>query len=193
MNEAVEYGITSLLEMTGARIHGRNRADCPDCKRPRAVSFTDTAFYCHGIDCEFHGGIGTLRKRLGIGREWLPKAEYIRQCRERERAHDAAERLCAAARARRFVLYDELGSLNRIEAGAHRAGPCEAAWSALAMVYAGRPRILAELAVLENSRVTDLVEFLAGGAEAQARAIDSVLLRGGMTEAQSAFVEVPAL
>ena len=160
MGALVQTDIGVLLEMAGARIRGRNRADCPDCKRPRAVSFNETAFCCHGIDCHFHGGPGTLRQRLGIERQWLPKAEYARQCRERKRGSEAARRLHHAAKVRRFALYDELRTLARIEVGAHDCGPTGAAWSALALVYSERRRILAELAIFENANAAGLARFL---------------------------------
>jgi hypothetical protein len=191
VNVAAQYGITSLLEMTGARIRGRNRADCPDCKRPRAVSFNETAFCCHGIDCDFHGGIGTLRKRLGICPQWLPKREHIRQCRERERVHHAAERLCAAVKARRTELLQALHTLSRIEVGALRAGPEKpSVWDALAVVYRERPGTLAELAFLENANARGLVRFLAAAPEQRQAVVEAILLQGGMYDYAGKFVEV---
>jgi len=157
---AVQADIGALLEMAGARIRGRSRADCPQCKRPRAVSFNESAFCCHGIDCKFRGGIGTLRQRLGIERQWLPKAEYARACRERERVHDAAQRLHAAAASRRLELHDRLRILAGIEAGAHESGPPEAAWSALALVYQERTVIEAELDRLESGNAATVFECL---------------------------------
>jgi hypothetical protein len=188
MNAAAQYGITPLLETAGARIRGRNRADCPECGRPRAVSFNESAFCCHGIDCNFRGGIGTLRERLGLRREWLPKPEYIRQCRNRERARDAAERLYAAAKARRFELYDKLQSLAQIEIGVHKAGLTNPAWNGLALVYQQRPRLLAELTILENASAPDLVRFLIADETTRQVVIDRVMLAGGMRNAVGEFV-----
>jgi len=182
MRLGVEHSMAELLEMNGAPIRGRNRADCPECTRLRSVSFNETAFCCHGIDCEFHGGIGTLRKRLGIAREWLPKPEYIRRCRQRDQAHEAAERLCHLAKTRRFELYDELRTLNRIGAGAHHAGPTEAPWGALERVYAERPRLLAELTILENCSATELVHFLISDETTRQVAISRVIGWGGVPE-----------
>jgi hypothetical protein len=151
MGALVQDGIGPLLEMSGARIRGRSRADCPECKRPRAVSFNETAFCCHGIDCGFHGGIGTLRLRLGIEREWLPRPEYIRQCRERERVHDAAERLYVAAHARQLELRETLREFGRMEQAAHEQGPDDPkAWDTLASVYTERPAIEQELDAVES-------------------------------------------
>jgi len=154
-----DYGITALLELTGARIRGRNRADCPECKRPRAVSFNDTALCCHGIDCHFHGGIGTLRQRLGIERQWLPKAEYIRQCRECERVHDAALRLYAAAHARQLELRDDLRILGRLEQRACEMGADGPnTWEILSTVYELRPAIERDLDVLESGSAKDIFQ-----------------------------------
>jgi hypothetical protein len=96
---------------------------------------------------------------LGIYRR-LPSAEYRELCRKRERVRDATERLCAAAKSRRFELYDQLRTLARIETGAHSPGPTEAAWGALALVYRQRPVIVAELDALENCSVADLFDLL---------------------------------
>jgi hypothetical protein len=186
-----DYGIASLLELTGARMRGHNRADCPECKRPRAVSFNETAFCCHGIDCDFRGGGDTLRQRLGLRREWLPKAEYIRWRRERERVHDAAERLCAAVKAQRTELLEALHTLNRIEVGAHRAGPEKASvWDALTIVYRNRPSILAELAFLENANARELVRLLAATPEQREAVTRAILERGGCYDYAGKFAEV---
>jgi hypothetical protein len=159
MGALVQTDIGALLEMAGARIRGRNRADCPDCKRPRAESFNETAFCCHGIDCGFHGGPGTLRKRLGIERQWLPKAEYIRHCRERERVHDAALRLYAAAHARQLELRDDLRILGRLEERAHEMGADDPnTWEILSTVYELRPAIERDLDVLESGSAKDIFQ-----------------------------------
>jgi hypothetical protein len=85
----------------------------------------------------------------------LPEAEYRELCRKRARVHDAGQRLYAAAKARRLALCDGLRTLARIEAGAHRAGPSEEAWVALAIVYSERPGIEAELNGLESGSADD--------------------------------------
>jgi hypothetical protein len=161
MGTVGQHEIGGLLEMAGARIRGRNRADCPECKRLRAVSFTDTAFCCHGLGCEFRGGAGTLRKRLGVEREWLPKAEYIRRIRERELASKAALTLYAVVRSRRMALLEDLHMLNQREAVAHDAGPdSESAWESFELVYRERPRIESELDFLETASAAELAEKL---------------------------------
>ena len=166
MSTTFQPGIVELLELAGANPprFGRGKWTCPNCQRPALSVNTDKqVFNCHHAGCDFHGGIGTLRQRLGIEREWLPKPEYIRQCRECESVHDAALRLYAAAKARRFARYDELRILARMETGAHIAGLTEAAWDTLALVYAERPVIECELDILENSGAAELISFLDPG------------------------------
>jgi len=148
-------------------------------------------FCCHHAGCGFHGGIGTLRKRLGIAREWLPRAEYIRQQQTRDRVHAAAEQLAAWVHDRRKELLRALHELNRLEALAHKAGRRHpATWGALTLVYGQRPEILVELAILENASAVDLVQFMTSDSEARRRAIDSVLRSGGLFDSSGKFVDV---
>ena len=49
--------------------------------------------------------------------------------------------------------------------------------------------MLAELAMLENAPVAELLEWLSGGA-ARERMLDGVLRRGGLSDSQGRFVEV---
>ena len=53
---------------TGARIRGNGRADCPRCKRQRAVSFDESRgiHYCHGAGCDFSGGSVKLAREQGL-------------------------------------------------------------------------------------------------------------------------------
>jgi hypothetical protein len=179
MGTAIEPGFLELLEQVGAvpPRHGRGKWRCPECGRPDlSVNLEKQVFHCFHAGCSFSGGMGTLRQRLGIERQRLPKAEYIRQCRECERVHDAALRLYAAAKLRRFELYDQLRVLGRIEVGAHDCGPTEAAWSALALVYSEPPRILAELAILENANAAGLARFLTADDAAHGRRLRSPLM-----------------
>jgi hypothetical protein len=135
--------------------------------------------------------VGTLRKRLGLRREPLPRHEYIRQQRERERADQAARALHERIKARRLGLLDELHALSRLELQAHDAGPEHpATWDALAMVCAARPGVLAELAILENVGAADLLRILSASPEALRWAIDTVILRGGVHDSAGRFVEV---
>jgi hypothetical protein len=192
LNASTQCDIGALLEACGARISGHNRADCPVCKRCRSVSYTESVFCCHGIGCGFRGGIGKLRSRLGIRREWLPPAEYRELCRRRELAHEAAERLAAAVHSRFMVLLDWLRDVNRLQALAHDAGASEPSWESLALAYADGPAILAELGILEFASVADLLRLLTAGAVARERVFDRVLYAGGLYDASGRWVEVLA-
>ena len=163
MSILAQPGFSELLERAGAipPRHGRGKWTCPECKRPALSVNADKAVYhCFYAGCGFSGGPGTLRKRLGIASERLPSAEYRELCRKQERAHDAAERLYSAAKARRFELYDQLCVLAGIQVGAHRAGLSETAWRALAMVYREQPAIEAELDRLGSGNAGTVLECL---------------------------------
>ena len=154
--------LTDLLTRAGARIRGRNRADCPRCKRQRAVSFDESkaVFHCHGAGCNFSGGSGTLARELGLGRRLSP-AEYREAIDNRQRADRAARLLYDRVQAWRFEFLARLRSLGRLELQAHEAGADHpATWDALALVYREQPAILAELAILEDSSAADLLQFL---------------------------------
>lgn len=191
MSAAVaEYELVPLLEQAGARPRG-NRHDCPKCGGVRTVTHTAECFYCHR--CQWKGNAVTLAKELGIRRAWLPRAEYIRQQQDRERAHKAAARLAAAVHTRRMELLGSLQYLNRLEAVAHDAGADDAAtWGALALACRDRQPVLAELAILENCGAPDLIRFLSGDPETRERAIDAVLTAGGLYRCAGRFVEVSA-
>jgi ribosomal protein L37AE/L43A len=150
LSTAVQYDLVALLEASGARSRGPRRYDCPECGSRRTVAVDEGRglFHCHHAGCSFSGSIGTLRKRLGLGRGWLSRREYIRLRREREQVSEAAVRLYAAVKARWGELIDRLHGLNRLGVQAHDAGATEATIGALAVVYAERPRILAELLIL---------------------------------------------
>lgn len=177
--------LTDLLTRTGAKIRGHGRADCPQCGRLRAVSYDESkgVYHCHGAGCTFSGGIAALRRQLGLQREWLPHAEYLRQKRERERVREAAERLAAAVHARRMELLDWLHGLNRLEALAHNAGASEQSWEILAEVYSKRPGILAELLILENYSAADLLRYyFTADDETREQIIAGVIAGGGLWE-----------
>jgi hypothetical protein len=130
-----------------------------------------------------------LAKELGIYRR-LSSAEYQKLRQRRERAHEAAERLYAAVRVRRFELYDELRSLSPIETVAHLAGlEHPAAWDALETAYRNRPALLAELSILENCGAPDLVRFLSADNATRGRVIASVIERGGLYDCGGKFFE----
>jgi hypothetical protein len=171
---AAQDDLPTLLERAGARLRGK-RFDCPECKRFRSGSFTETVFCCHGIGCEFKGGIGTLCRRLNITRTWLPLPEYRRRQRQQARAAAAARALYARVRARHMQLLGALRYLDHLQAEVSCLGPGdEGAWSALASSYRQRLNILAELSILENCPATDLVRFLVADGPTREAAIDRV-------------------
>lgn len=197
MSVAIQPGIEELLEQAGARPprRGRGKWTCPECHRDTlSVNAQKQVFNCHHAGCEFRGGMGTLRKMLGIEREWLPRAEYEARRQRREQVDHAAERLYQTAKARRFELYDELRMLYQIEAEAHAAGPERAeVWDTLAHAYSRRPDVLAELAFLENSHATSLRRFLDATPEQQRAVRQAIIADGGLFDSNGKFVEVAPL
>jgi len=187
---AQDFALADLLATAGARIRGRNRADCPKCKRQRTVSFDESrgVYHCHGAGCDFSGGAAKLAREQGLTTR-LTVAEYRAICQERERADRAARALYEGVKARRFELLDRLHDLNRLESSAHGAGLTEAALATLATVYRERPGILAELAVLENCGAADLARFLSADSATRESAIDRVLIHGGLHDSSGKFVE----
>lgn len=159
----LQPGIEELLEQVGARPRG-GRFDCPDCGSHRSVTINEAkqAFNCHHAGCDFHGGLGILRNRLGIEREWLPKAEYLRQREQREQAEDAATRLCLVVHDRRMELLRALDDLRAAEREIDAAGQNDEAADTLAVVYWTEGEIANELDGLENASGDELVRILAG-------------------------------
>jgi ribosomal protein L37AE/L43A len=189
------HALTDLLTRAGARIYGNGRADCPRCKRPRAVSFDESrgVYFCHGAGCDFSGGTAKLAREQGLAKRLTP-AEYREVCDNRERADRAARAIFERVRARRSELLDNLHALNRIEQGAHTVGSGSPdVWGALALVCRERPLILAELTILEDSPPTHLIRFLAMNPEDSKREVDRVLIRGGVFDARGRFAEVTGL
>lgn len=187
-----ESSVPELLERAGATLRSRNRADCPRCKRQRAVSFDESrgVYHCHGAGCDFSGGAGKLARAQGLTPR-LTAAEYHELCQKREIADRAARMLYERVQTRRFELLESLHALGHLEATAHRLGPDNPeTWDALSTVHAGRPAILAELTILENAGAADLLRFFSAIPEAQERVIEGVLMRGGLIDAYGRFLEV---
>lgn len=181
-----QYDLPALLEQSGARPRG-NRHDCPKCGGFRTVTHTAECFFCH--KCQWKGNTVTLAKELGVYRR-LPSAEWRELRQNRERADRAAQRLYAAVHDQRTEFLQHLEALADLERTAHDAGPTEAAWDALAMVYADRPEILAQLAILETASAADLLTFLSASPEERQRAIEAVILRGGLCDSGGRFVDL---
>jgi len=157
MSTEPQSNIAELLERAGARSRGK-RFDCPDCGARGAVSVNESKqlFCCHHFGCEFHGGVGTLQRRLGIERERLPRAEYLQRRKTHQRACAAALSLYSKAHQRQLELREQLRELGRAELVAHEAGPVTADWDSLARVYRERPEVEQELDVLENGSAKDI-------------------------------------
>lgn len=168
MNAAHQANVASLLELAGAipSRHGKGKWTCPACKRPTlSVNPDKGVFHCFHGGCTFQGGIGTLRKWLGLRREWLPRAEYLRLRRQQQQARAAAQRLAQVVRERRAQLLEELRTLGRAELMAHNAGPHDAAaWEALFRIYAQRPAIEADLTALEEGNAAKAFQVMEGAA-----------------------------
>jgi hypothetical protein len=127
----------------------------------------------------FKGGIFTLRKRLGLRREWLPRSQYLLRQRQRDRAGEAARALYRLVQKRRLELLENLRGLGSLELKAHKASAGHpATWGALALVYRERPATLAELVILENCWAPDLVRFFAVDDKTRQEAIGRVLAAG---------------
>lgn len=188
VSTGLQYGMTELLSLRGAKIRGRNRADCPGCRGFRTISFTGEVFHC--FKCSWKGNTLTLARDLGLLRR-IPQAEYQRRQQDHEMAHEAADRLYKRVRARRFELLCELHALNDLETRAHSAGPeAESIWDALITVHVRGELILAELAILENCGAADLTKFLAADTETRRKAVTQVIEWGGVYNASGRFVEV---
>jgi len=167
MNTELHPGITELLEMAGARPHGK-RFDCPDCGARGTVSVdaSKQVFCCHHAGCEFHGGIGTLQRRLGIERERIPRAEYLQRRKTQQRTREASQRLSYASKARQLELQARLQELGRAELLAHEQGAHDpAAWDTLTGVYAERPRIERELDGLESGSAAQVFQAITDNSE----------------------------
>jgi hypothetical protein len=189
---AAQYHLPNLLERAGARIRRRGRADCPKCKRQRAVSFDETkgVYHCHGQGCDFSGGSAKLAHEQGLY-ERLTQGQYRELRRERERADRAARMLYERIKVRRFELLDRLQTLSGLESTAQGLGPENPeTWDALNTVYAKRPVILAELAIIENVSAADLIAFLSANAGTRELVIDRVLSHGGLRDSHGRFVEL---
>lgn len=186
MSAVAQFEIEELLDLTGCRPRG-NRHDCPKCGGLRTVTHTAECFYCH--KCQWKGNVVTLQKELGIYQR-IPSAEYRELCRNRNRAHEAALRLYSLAHEQELELWAKLHELGRAEIVAHDAGPDNPqSWDVLARVYAERPALLAELAILENGGAADLIRFLRADSTARESTIAGVIERGGLTERHGKFVE----
>jgi hypothetical protein len=185
--------LTELLVRSGAIIRGRDRADCPRCKRPRAVSFDESkgVYHCHGAACDFSGGIAKLARELGLARA-LSRQEREQLDREHEEADRAARTVFERVQSERFGLLQRSRALGGADLAAHQPGADQPnTWDWLERVYRERPRILTELTILENCSANDLIRFLTAGPEQRAEIVNAVLMAGGVYDSRARFVEIP--
>ena len=185
--------VAVLLELNGAKLRGRNRADCPDCGGCRTVAYDELkdVFYCHHSGCTFRGGKGTLRRRLGLHREWLPREEFLQRRRDRTRASTIAGKLYAAWNRQWSGRIDRLRALRNLEDRAHKLGPDNPrTWGTLGIIYETRPRTLSELLFLESSPLPNLIEFLGLDAKGRKAVIERVIFNGGIHDSEGRFIEL---
>jgi hypothetical protein len=146
---------------------------------------------CHGIECGFRGGIDTLRKRLGIKREWVPRVRYLRQRQDRERAERLARQFLSACQAERLKVYGKIDELNCFERAARELGPdCPGVWDALEIVCVERPRLMAAAILLAEAPISERRRWLEADVNERERIIDQILTAGGLYADAGRFVEV---
>lgn len=186
--------LADLLQVTGSRPprSGRGKWDCGRCggKACLSVDLGRGLFHCFHGGCDFSGNAEKLARELGFAKR-LTLAEYRERRQNRESAVDAARLLYEQVQNRRLELLEELCALTRLEVLAHEAGMNHrATWGALALVCAERPKLLAELLLLENAPAGQLVDFLGGDLETRMRAVTAVIERGGVPGRGTEWVEL---
>lgn len=188
------YNFRDLLSEAGAIAPrgGRGKWTCPECGRTAlSVDEDKELFHCFYPGCTFKGGMGTLRKRLGLDRQWLPREEFRRQQLQRVRADGAAKRFYPARKAHWSDTIDFLHTLNALEDSAHKLGPDDPrTWDGLCTVYESRPQTLARLLLLEISSIQGLIEYLGLDAKERKTIIARVILNGGICDSEGAFIEL---
>ncbi len=188
------YDMPFLLERYGARLVGRNRADCPQCGGWRTISYTDEVFFCHR--CGFKGNRITLAKQLGLTQRLSP-SEYRAQVEHWTWAKEKARGLLPRLRARRLELYEAHRSLLstiftasvRLRANVED----EAAWSELSIAYEQIDQVRAELLFLEEAHAQRILEFLNAPPAQKEAEIQEFIEAGGVKSRDGEFLElIPA-
>lgn len=189
-----DFIVPELLERMGARLGGRNRADCPHCKGKRTVSFTPEVFNCHHAGCDFRGNAYTLAKCLGLART-LSRDEEREWAERRSRARRLAHQIAVTIKARRIELSETHRRLVRFHdvasAWLRENQDDEIGWSALAHVYRLLPSVRAELTILEDTPVAERIRFLNESPAAREKVIEHVMLSGGLMDGAGKFRELP--
>jgi hypothetical protein len=187
------YSLAHLLERTGAKLVGRNRANCPECRSRRTISYTDRVYYCHHAGCKFQGNVSTLAKRLGL----LSRLSPARMAAERQAWHDArhaADYLLGKLKAEKVKLQTAHVSLLNAQNSAtqrlkfHRED--SATWAALAFIFAELPLLRAALSIMEDAPIPQRLAFLDGSGDERKEMAEGVILAGGLFDSQGRFIEV---
>ena len=190
----VQDNFRELLREVGAipPRRGHGKWTCPACGRQAlSVDEQKQLFNCFQAACDFHGGRGALRSRLGLGREWLPREEFLQRQRDRTRASRMAAKLYAAWKEQWSGQIDILRALYDLEDSAHRLGPDNPmAWDALGIVYESRPQAQTELLILEVSPIPKLVKFLSLDPRGRKAVIERVVFNCGIYDGEGRFVEL---
>ncbi|HLI31101.1 MAG TPA: hypothetical protein VKV79_08400, partial [Terriglobia bacterium] len=174
----------------GARPRG-NRHDCPKCGGLRTVTHAEECFYCH--KCQWKGNVVTLAKELGVYRR-IPKAEYIRQQRERQQAETLARQFLAACRDHRLAFNALCCIMQQARDEAHeklKANPDdETGWDVLAWVAENEREVLATCQLLSEGSIPARRRWLEADSQERERIAEEILLAGGVVDGDGRFIEV---
>jgi hypothetical protein len=178
--------VAELLERQGAKPprYGRGKWRCPkhDGTPSLKVDVDGGWFKCWHGGCDWKGNTFTLEREMGLGRPWIPASEYRKTIRDKR----CAEGLAALVRARRLDLLDEQRALNELEfqinVAALKRDDDPVFWDALSFLHRRRPRVLAEISLVEDAPTALLVRYLHGTARERDEAVDAVLERGGVAD-----------
>lgn len=198
MNTATNYPVRrvpELLQGLGARVVGRGRANCPRCAGLRTLSFNTEVFHCFHDGCGYRGNSFTLARELGLLEPKQRSAKERRHWRDRERrVAEARDWLLAKIRERRQELLNEFHSLATLETLCRGQLAIDArdeqAWEGLQHVYSGLPPIQAELAILNESRGSELISFILSNDAQRRERIECVVSICGLQNHNGKFIEV---
>ena len=191
----VADSLAELLTRAGARLVGRNRADCPSCGGKRTVSWDQSkgAYFCHYLGCDFHGGTYSLARKLGLAHR-LSQHERMVLKQRRELARRAASLLAERLKMRRWELYEAHRQLLTIRDNAGEAlkrdGENDLALSALAFAYSQLTRVRAELLLLEEGQFSEVLYFLRASPTGRQESLGTIIQAGGLIGRHSKFVEL---
>ena len=190
---AVEYDVSQLLAKVGATLRGPRRADCPECRSKRTVSYTEKLYFCHHVGCHFRGNSITLAKELGLLRPLSPR-EAQESKRTRERARRAAEEVSDRLRERRLPLQEEHRQMLHIYYGGQdrlkRDRDPKIGHTLVSYAKKQLRKIRAELVLVEDAPINKRIEFLGANEGRQRGMISEVIAGGGLSDVNGTFIEV---